>query len=213
MLHVGSVLQHFNPLCCTWYLSCNILTLYVARGVCLATFQPSMLHVVLVLQYSNTLYCTWYLSCNILTLYIARGTCLATSAPKSSTTKKLSSLFPLFSVYIEESSHFIHYLFYTFDSAGSFIRSSKYNSISSSVFPFVSYNTYLENKKPITHIPANIKNILLNPMLCISTGKNNATTIFPNQLTIDAIPVAIPLASLGNSSPTTIQVTAAQEYA
>src|SRR5699024_12445530 len=105
MLFVVSVFQHFNPLCCTWYFSCNFLTLYVARGVCLATFQPSMLHVVLVLQYSNTLYCTWYLSCNILTLYIARGTCLSTSAPKSSTTKKLSSLFQLFSVYFEDSSH------------------------------------------------------------------------------------------------------------
>src|SRR5699024_6869623 len=163
---------------------------YVSVVLRLTTFYLSMLHVALVLQHSNTLCCKWYLSCNILTLYVAHDICLATSAPKSSTTKKLSSLFPLFSVYVEVSSHFIHYLFYTFDSAGSFIRSSKYNSISSSVFPFVSYNTYLENKKPITHIPANIKNILLNPMLCISTGKNNATTIFPNQLTIDAIPVA-----------------------
>src|SRR5699024_11324562 len=105
MLLVVSFLQHFNPLCCMWYLSCNILTLYVARGVCLATFQPSMLHVVLVLQYSNTLYCTWYLSCNFLTLYIARVTCLAISSLIYSSTKKLSSLFPLFSFYIDETSN------------------------------------------------------------------------------------------------------------
>src|SRR5699024_11797800 len=126
-----------------------------------------MLHVALVLQHSNTLCCKWYLSCNILTLYVAHDICLATSAPKSSTTKKLSSLFPLFSVYVEESSHFIHYLFYTFDSAGSFIRSSKYNSISSSVFPFVSYNTYLVIKKVITHICSKIKNLFINLIFCI----------------------------------------------
>src|SRR5699024_3703850 len=81
MLHVVLVLQHFCLLCCTWCLSCNILTFYVARGARLATFRPSMLHVILVLQHSSLLCCTWCSSCNILAFYVARGARLATFRP------------------------------------------------------------------------------------------------------------------------------------
>ena len=82
MLHVDLVLQHFDLVCCTRTSSCNIITLYVARRPCLATFWPRMLHVDLVLQHYNFLCCTWTSSCYIITFYVARGPRLATFWPR-----------------------------------------------------------------------------------------------------------------------------------
>src|SRR5699024_8464621 len=65
MLHVVLVLLHSNSLCCTWHSSCNILTLYVSRGTCLATSYHFMLHMISVLPHplpnlpppKNSLHC------------------------------------------------------------------------------------------------------------------------------------------------------------